>query len=549
MTPHTPGVSIQALPATPTIIAGVPTSIAAFMGVTESGPVNTPTFIDSWARFQQQFGGLVWQAMVPWAVHAFFAEGGSACWVVRAADPAKAKAASLCTGPLTLRAASPGLWGNALHIMVSSAGSGNAPGAAEAPVFSLSVLLDASLSNDPAGPNALLHDYVQANGLAGQVVQGVDGAVDGKAWYLLERFNGLTASNLAQQVADTVNAQSLFVRASVAAPAAGTAPQRPPNGGPTPLAGGGVPQWDMAVALQALGSAAAPHSAGQGFSLLAAPDIPLATAADGTPSIAEQGSLVQSGLQFCQNLGSAFYVADPPHGLDVANMLAFKAGAGEAPQGNPTPLNSAWGALYYPWVFTQHPQTGTSVPMPPSGAVLGRYAATDTSVGVWSAPAGVNNGLMQSVTQLACPLTDDEQGRLNPQGINGLRHFSSYGNVIWGARTLSADPDWTYVSVRRLVIYVEQSLYVGLQWTVFEVNSLPLWVRVTAEVDNFLQALWREGGLVGTNAASAYQVTCNASNNTPQDIVNGRLNVHIMLAVTHPAEFLVLALQLPTATP
>jgi phage tail sheath protein FI len=546
---NTPGVYIQELPAMPGGITGVPTSVAAFVGATEAGPVNTPAFISSWASYQQQFGNLSWQAMVPWAVHAFFAEGGSCCWVVRAADAAQASAASLCTGPLTVHAASPGLWGNALHVMIGNAGSDSAPAATEAPVFSLSVLLDASISNDPAGPFALLHDYVQANGLAAQVIQGVGGAVDGKAWYLLERFNGLTSTNLAQQVAETVNAQSIFVRAKVAPPAAGTAPQRPPNGGPMPLAGGEVPQLDVVAATLALDTAETLSNFAQRISLLATPDTPLATAADGAASIAAQGSLVQSGLQYCQNLGNVFYVVDPPHGLDVPGVLAFKTGQGTAPGGNPTPLTSAFGALYYPWVFANHPQTGTSVPMPPSGTVLGRYAATDASVGVWSAPAGVSNGVLQSVTQLAYPLTDADQDTLNPQGINCLRHFNNYGNVIWGARTLSADLDWTYVSVRRLVIYVEQSLAASLQWTVFEVNGLPLWIRVTAEVNNFLSALWRDGGLVGPTATSAYGVTCNESNNTPQDILDGILNVTVMLAVTHPAEFLVLTLQLPTATP
>ncbi|MGE3348967.1 MAG: phage tail sheath family protein [Ramlibacter sp.] len=527
----TPGVYVQELPGSPGI-TGVSTSVAAFVGVTASGPVQTPTRVSSWNEYQQHFGGLAWNAMVSWAVYGFFAEGGGPCHVVQAADLAKATAARLCTGPLTLSAATPGAWGNALHVRVSNtplpAGSGANP---TTPLFDLSVLLDPALLAPPGGPVARLLAFVQANTLASV-------EIDGKRWVVLEQFSRFTAGSLLNgELASRVNGQSIFVRVAVAPL---TEPQRPANTGALALAGGSEPRLDLASALTALDSV-------PDISLLALPDTVSATGPDGEVSVAVQATQIQTGLQYCETRTSLFMVADPPAELDVPGVLSFKTGAGTAPGGNPQALNSAYGALYYPWVFVFHAPSATQVPMPPSGPVLGRYVYTDQSAGVFKAPAGVTDGALPSVTQLATQLTDSEQGQLNPQGINGLRNLINYGNVIWGARTLSVDLQWTYVSVRRLVIYVEQSLRQGLQWVTFAPDANPTWAAVTAQVSQFLTGLWQAGGLFGATAAEAFFVTCDASNNPPEAQMQGVLYVTVGLAVTHPAEFIVLQVSQPVA--
>ncbi|MCW5650969.1 MAG: phage tail sheath family protein [Ramlibacter sp.] len=524
----TPGVYVQEPPASSHPMVGVATSVPAFVGVTASGPDTTPVPVHSWDEYQQQFGGLAWNAMVSWAVYGFFAEGGSRCYVVRAPDLAQASAAHMWTGPLAVHAITPGAWGNALCVCVSDAAAQPPDGSEGAsPAFSFNVLMDPTLPAPPGGPVARLQSLVQGNSLPSMVV-------DGKSWVVLEQFSGFTAASLQNgELTSRVNNLSILVRLAVAPL---NQPQRPANTGALPLSGGTEPRLDVPTALRALDLVTE-------LSLLALPDSVSATAPDGTVSLAAQAAQIQAGLQYCEARTSLFMVADPPAGLDVNSVIAFKTGTGTAPEGNAAPLVSSYGAIYYPWAFVFNAATASNVPMPPSGLVLGRYAGTDQAVGVFQAPAGVHNGALPSVTELALRLTDSDQDQLNPLGIDCLRSFPLYGNVIWGARTLSADPEWLYVNVRRLLIYVEQSVKVGLSWVVFAPNTHSTQALVTAQVTQFLTALWQAGGLIGSSASQAFHVTCDQSNNPPEVQAQGMLYVTLSLAVTHPAEFVVLQIE------
>jgi hypothetical protein len=236
---------------------------------------------------------------------------------------------------------------------------------------------------------------------------------------------------------------------------------------------------------------------------------------------------VQSALiAHCQLLRDRFAVLDPQQGLGIQEMLAFRS-----------PLDSDYAALYYPWVKVPDPaNSDQQISMPPSGHMTGVYALVDTERGVHKAPANV---VIQAITGLDADVNEREQDVLNPVGINALRSFPNRGLRVWGARTISSIPEWRYVNVRRLFIYVEDSIKQGTQWVVFEPNAEPLWALVTQAITNFLDTVWRTGALEGTKQEEAFFVRCDRSTMTEDDIANGRLIVEIGIAPVKPAEFVI----------
>jgi len=175
--------------------------------------------------------------------------------------------------------------------------------------------------------------------------------------------------------------------------------------------------------------------------------------------------------------------------------------------------------------------------MPPGGHVAGIYAQTDSQKGVWHAPAGVP---LKGVTGLSEQVTAQEASVLSPRGINLLRFFPGQGNEVWGARTTTPDPEWKYINVRRLAVYIEQSLDSGLQWAVFEPNGPALWAAVRLTVGDFLLNLWQSGGLAGTKAEDALFVRCDGTTMTQNDLDNGRFILLVGFAPIRPAEFVLL---------
>lgn len=205
------------------------------------------------------------------------------------------------------------------------------------------------------------------------------------------------------------------------------------------------------------------------------------------------------------------------------------------------------GAAFWPRVRLPDPLNNYALrSFPPSGVVAGVYAATDNNRGVWKAPAGINAAL-NGVQSLTYQLTNDENGELNPLGLNCLRSFPVYGRVLWGARTLQgADAlasQWKYVPVRRLALFLEESLYRGLQWVVFEPNAAPLWASIRLNVESFLQTYFLKGAFAGTTPDQAYFVKCDSETTTPTDISNGIVNILVGFAPLEPAEFVVIQIE------
>ncbi len=203
--------------------------------------------------------------------------------------------------------------------------------------------------------------------------------------------------------------------------------------------------------------------------------------------------------------------------------------------------------LNYPRVKMADPlQENRLEEFAPCGAVAGIYARTDNSRGVWKAPAGLDAGLV-GVRELAYKMTDGENGKINPLGINALRTFPVIGNVVWGARTLDgADilaSEWKYIPVRRLALFIEESLYRGTQWVVFEPNDEPLWAQIRLNIGAFMQDLFRQGAFQGTTPREAYLVKCDKETTTQNDIDRGIVNIVVGFAPLKPAEFVVIKIQ------
>lgn len=222
-----------------------------------------------------------------------------------------------------------------------------------------------------------------------------------------------------------------------------------------------------------------------------------------------------------------FAVIDPPPGLDMAGIRDFRAG-----------LDTSHAALYWPWVVTP---AGLQ---PPSPHIAGIVARTDIERGVWKPPA---NEAVRGASGFERDLTSAEQEILNPLGINCLRSFIGRGNRVWGARTLSSDPERKYVSLRRQLDWLTCSLEAGLAWTVFEPHGEPLWARVRAAVSDFLYRHWRDGGLIGAKPEEAFFVRADRTTMTQDDIDNGRLVVEVGVAPVRAAEFVIVRIGLWTA--
>jgi phage tail sheath protein FI len=246
---------------------------------------------------------------------------------------------------------------------------------------------------------------------------------------------------------------------------------------------------------------------------------------------------VQAALiDHCQLLKDRFAILDPPDGLDIDGIGAFRQA-----------FDTEYAALYYPWCVTVDPSTSSNVHMPPSGFLAGIYADTDVNRGVHKAPANVVIQGINLVGGLAADVTKREQDVLNPVGINALRFFPGRGELVWGARTLSSDTDWKYINVRRLFIFIEKSIFNGTQWVVFEPNNEQLWALVRQSITAFLTTIWQTGALAGTTQDQAFFVRCDRTTMTQDDLDNGRLICIIGLAPVFPAEFVIFRFEQKTA--
>ena len=267
-------------------------------------------------------------------------------------------------------------------------------------------------------------------------------------------------------------------------------------------------------------------SRADGFDLLCVPD---------AVHVADRALVLYGKALAACRLHRALLLVDPPPGLATdTDLIAWLRQA--------EPVLSPDAALYYPRL-----RLDSGADAGPSGSVAGIIARTDRERGVWKAPAGPGAAIAGAGLDVA--ITTQRQEILNPQGINVIRAMGSAGPLVWGSRTLSPDPDWKYISVRRTVLYLERSLRQGLAWTALEPNDERLWAGVRASADGFMQELWRAGGLMGAAPRDAWFVQCGGQTTTDADLQQGLLNVVIGFAPIRPGEFLTFRLALKAVPP
>lgn len=250
------------------------------------------------------------------------------------------------------------------------------------------------------------------------------------------------------------------------------------------------------------------------------------------------GSILAEAAAYCE-MRRAFLIIDSPSSLTPSEMKEYILG--------PDLTKSKNSAVFYPWVGMPNPVKGGKIEiMPPSGAIAGLFARTDGTRGIWKAPAGTDATVI-GAKSVEYALTDNENGLLNPRGVNCIRSFPTYGIINWGGRTLRGDDqmadEWKYIPVRRVALYIEESLFRGLKWVVFEPNDEPLWAQIRLNVGSFMHGLFRQGAFQGSSPKEAYFVKCDRETTTQNDINLGIVNIIVGFAPLKPAEFVVLSIQ------
>jgi phage tail sheath protein FI len=241
------------------------------------------------------------------------------------------------------------------------------------------------------------------------------------------------------------------------------------------------------------------------------------------PNAQATSGLTDLLINHCERLRNRFVIFDSLKG-QIPSKVSRPAHA------------SSFAALYYPWIQVHEAATGKFCMVPPGGHIAGVYARTDVERGVHKAPA---NEPVKGAVDLEFAVSTAEQGDLNLQGISCIRNFIGRGILVWGARTLASDSEYRYVNVRRLMIYLEQSITNGTAWTVFEPNNEKTWAKVTSLVEDFLHRSWQAGMLMGTKPQDAYFVKCDRTVMTQKDVDEGKLIVQVGIAPVRPAEFMI----------
>jgi len=501
-----PGVYIEEVPSGVRTIVGVATSITAFVGRALRGPVNDPVRIASFADFERSFGGLWAESTLSYAVQQYFLNGGTDAVIVRLTNGGAAARFSLTpeagADNLVVEASSEGAWGDHLRISVDYDTKEPQPD-----LFNLFVT---ELDPDTGKPRAT-ETFRNVSILAAS-----------------PRYVGkvLKSESALVRVPDPHPAPVPTVRPAAIAAAAPVGPAAAGSNG----AELGFAQYEGSKA-QKTGIYALEKT--DLFNLLVIPPFTRETDVATTTWA--------KALQYCQERRALLLVDPPALWRQVADVT--NAGTGV----DSLNLRQENAAIFFPRLSMADPlQENRPAEFAPGGAVAGVFARTDAARGVWKAPAGLEATLL-GVTALTTKLTDAENGVLNPLGVNCLRTFPVAGNVVWGARTLKgADrlaSEWKYIPVRRLALYMEETLYRNTQWVVFEPNDEPLWAQIRLNVGAFMHNLFRQGAFQGRTPREAYFVKCDKETTTQNDINLGIVNIVVGFAPLKPAEFVVIKIQ------
>jgi uncharacterized protein len=503
-----PGVYIEEVDRGSKPIQAVGTSVAAFLGFSERRPAGNrgePVLITNWTQFVNEFGGFVDGALLPHAVYGYFLNGGGICFVqsLLTAEEAQSKA----------NGAKP----KAVAQLPSSA-TGLGPSLRAEALAAGPVVVSVEEPTPGGGDDSFK-----------LVVRGPGGAE--------ESFDGLTLSKAkgARNAVEVVNKESKLIKlvelssdAPLAErkPALGSYPASAVAAAPTALVSAKTFEGDLSARIGLAGLEAIDE-----ITMVAVPDL-MSGYLSGHLTKDDVKAVQLALMNHCELMKDRFAILDALPDLNPQQVNDWRMKEAN--------YDSKYAALYYPWIWVANPKAGSGGPkelmVPPSGHIAGVYARVDSERGVHKAPA---NEIMRGVLRLERQITKGEQDILNPNGINCVRTFPGRGIRIWGARTLSSDPSWRYVNVRRLFCMVEESIFEGTQWAVFEPNDMDLWERVKRTISAFLTRVWRDGALFGATPEEAFYVKCDAELNPPEVRDAGQLIVEVGIAPVKPAEFVI----------
>lgn len=572
-----PGVYVEEYDSGAVPMQGVSTSTAGFIGLAQRGPVvGKPQLVTSFADYKRAFGGYLSEAkfgearFLPYAVEQFFINGGSRAYIMRVAAEGAA-AAKATAGVLQIEAANPGEWGNKIRVTVEASSKAktqviavngadlklkNAEGFNQGDVVELFdgkakayativssldniVTLDAPCTLNVADEKIGTPKYIKTCELTLTVK--LDDVVETYANVSLCPEAGNFVSARARK-SDLVTVAVTEAKAP-AAPKEGKDEKAPApaKAGVTPielvggaaviaLAGGSDGKVANVSPNVYMGEDNGPGKRSGLAAFLENVDVSI-MAIPGVTAPEVQAALIAH----CENCKSCFAILDVPIDRKKTNdVVEFR-----------DMYDTTYAAMYHPWLEMFDPLAKRSAYFPPSGAMAGIYARTDNERGVHKAPA---NEIVRGCTGLSCNYNEGEQDILNPKGVNLVRAFTGRGIRVWGARTMSSNGLWKYVNVRRLYIYIEESIKANTNWVVFEPNSEVLWGRVTRTIEMFLATCWRSGALAGSTPSEAYFVECGPTTMTQDDIDNGRLICNIGIAAVKPAEFVIFRITQHTAS-
>jgi phage tail sheath protein FI len=506
-----PGVYIQEVDSGPRPIEGVGTACAAFVGLAPAGRTNEPVLVTNWSQYVEEFGALeeggrrnphLPGGFMSHAVHGYFLNGGGRCYVTRVAPSSNGQNGK-ASGPA--------------QVQLPSSKSKGVP----------------SLTIKAQGdPNQDIE--VEVLGPQGEAPPEGSFTIRVKMGGTEEVFDNVNLGRRGtKNVTEAVATASRLVTV-VEEPGAGPLADRIPETGSYVIKAHQTAIQPKILPMDFQGSAD-DRSGFEGLQI--AEDVTMVCCPD-LMSAYMAGAIDRDGVKtvqlaminHCEQMGDRMAIIDPLPDLSPQEVRAWRQ--------TETNYDSKYAALYYPWITIGGPN-GQPMNVPPSGHMAGIYARNDNERGVHKAPA---NEVVRGALSAANPITKGEQDTLNPIGVNCIRSFAGRGVRVWGARTLSSDPAWRYINVRRLFNFVEKSIEIGTQWVVFEPNNPDLWARIRRDVGAFLTGVWRDGMLFGATPGEAFFVKCDEELN-PSDVRDrGQLFIDIGLAPVKPAEFVIFRL-------
>ncbi len=545
-----PGVYVEEFDSGGQPLAGVSTSTAGFIGLAQRGPTEgLPVLVTSMNDFKRNFGSYLSENQfgsyryLAYAVEHYFVNGGSRAYIMRVA-PGDAAPASGSAGTLTLTARNPGAWGNAVQAALEpsskaktqiyevvgetkyrvkngagfNAGDVVAFEAAGAKQYGKVV---SSRDNVIELEAALEGDVVDGGLLPTKVLSTCEFTLTVAYGDEVEQFEKCSLNITAANYVEKAAARSGLVAVTAAHSDEATHPLDVIGSATISLSGGSDGSAGSLSAADFMGEDNGPGKR-TGIQAFIDNDQASLMAVPGVTEPAVQLALVAH----CENLGSRFAILDiPREKTKVPDVLTHR-----------DMFDSSYAAMYNPWLQVFDPLEKRNVYIPPSGSMAGVYARSDSTRGVEKAPA---NEVVRGCTGLDVQYNKGEQDILNPKGVNLIRSFSGQGIRVWGARTTSSNALWKYINVRRLFIFLEESIKAGTNWVVFEPNDERLWARVHRTIDAFLTRVWRGGALMGSSPGEAFYIDISRNTMTQDDIDNGRLICVIGVAPVKPAEFVI----------